>query len=747
MANLVGQQFDRYKLIRYLGDGAFADVYLGEHVYLKKSVAVKVLRMQLANSDGESFSIEARTVASLEHPHIVQVLDSGVYHNVPFLVMNYASHGTLRQRHPEHTVLSPTIVLSYVKQIASALQYAHDKKLIHRDVKPHNILLGPEDELWLSDFGLAMIAHSTMSQITEDTGGTPGYMAPEQFVGKTCPASDQYALAVMAYEWLCGERPFQGSPSELFNQHTYASVPSLREKLSTISPTIEDVVLTALAKDPHRRFKSVQVFANALEQAYLFSVSGADLPTPSSQKELPPMVRQPIAMIDAFDTEAPTVMAPIGTFPAAPDAIAIALNKFSSVEEDKHAPGFPNTPAPIEMFGGPVTPVPSTEMFREPVTPVPSVPPQLQASPKRGISRRRVLVGLVGTIVLGSGAAAIVWKLASPANGSIATPSSPINLPVQTVTSTPVPTVVPVGTPIFTYMGQKSGVKAAAWSPDGHFIASGGMDHTVHVWNATSGDEILKPPYSGHTAGLNAVAWSPDGKFIASGGADKTVRVWYAATGKDLLPPYTRHQATVRSVAWSPEGRFIASSGEDKTVHVWNAASGIDLPFSPYTDYSGKVISVAWSPNGTLITSGCLNGKVYVWNPTNGNKAYTLSSTSSYPLLTGERAVAWSPNGKYIVSGDDNNNVYVWDPTTRNLIATFSGHSFYIQSVAWSPDGQYIASGSLDSTVKIWSLATKKLIRTYQHHKDQVWVVAWSPDGQYIASASIDGTVQIWKPL
>jgi len=746
MADLVGQQFDRYKLIRHLGDGAFADVYLGEHVYLKKSVAVKVLRMQLANSDGESFSIEARTVASLEHPHIVQVLDSGVYHNVPFLVMNYASHGTLRQRHPDHTVLSPTIVLSYVKQIASALQYAHDKKLIHRDVKPHNILLGPEDELWLSDFGLAMIAHSTMSQITEDTGGTPGYMAPEQFVGKTCPASDQYALAVMAYEWLCGERPFQGSPSELFNQHTYASVPSLREKLSTISPAIEEVVLTALAKDPHERFANVQAFANALQQAYLLPGSGSDLPAPSSQKAFPPMARQPIALINTFDIEAPTVLAPIGSFPVAQDAIAIALNKFSSVAEDKHAPGFPNTPTPIEAFKEPVTPVPSTEMFRGPVTPIPAVPPQLQASPKHGMSRRKVLVGLAGVIVLGSGATAMVWKLASHANGSLVTQTTAIKVTRHTVTSTPAPTAVPVGTPIFTYHGQKSGVKAAAWSPDGQFIASGGMDRTVHIWNAISGKEILKTPYSGHTGVLNSVAWSPNGELIASSGEDKTVHVWNAATGKDLLL-YRKHQATVRSVAWSPDGKFIASGSEDETVHVWNAASGIDLPFSPYTDYIGLVISVAWSPNGTLLASASLDGKVQVWNPTNGQRGYTLPPSSSL-LPTGERGIAWSPDGKYIVSGDDNYNIYLWDTTTMQMAYSLSsGHINHIQSVAWSPDGQYFASGSLDNTVKIWSFATKKLILTYLHHKNQVWSVAWSPDGQHIASASIDGTVQIWKPL
>ena len=761
MDNLVGQQFDRYKLIRYLGDGSFADVYLGEHVYLKKSVAVKVLRVYLPNSDRESFSIEASTIASLEHPHIVQVLDSGVYHNIPFLVMNYASHGTLRQRHPDHTILSPTIVLSYVKQIASALQYAHDRKLIHRDVKPHNILLGPEDELWLSDFGLAMIAHSSMSRITENTGGTPGYMAPEQFVGKTCQASDQYALAVMAYEWLCGERPFQGSHSELFNQHTYAPVPPLREKLATISPAIEKVVLRALAKDPHQRFVNVQAFADALEQAYLFPGSGSDLGAPSSQKELPPMVRQPTS---SFDTETPTILSPMRSFPSAQDAIAIAPGKISSASEDKRAPGFSNAPVaafkepetpmppvpPAEMFREPETPMPPVSpafsnapvaTFREPETPMPPVLPQFQASPKRAISRRRVLVGLGTAIAVASGAA-IAWEFATATNVPTITHPSIIKVPSHAATVTSAP--VPVGTPLLIYQGQKSGVKAAAWSPDGRFIASGGVDQTVHVWNAVSGEDVLNPPYRGHSSGLDAVAWSPNGQFIASGGEDKTVHVWNAATGKDLLSPHTQHTQTVRAVAWSPDGKFIASGSEDQTVRVWDATNGQDLPFSPYRGHIGKVTSVAWSPTHPLIASASFDGTVQIWSSTNGQRVYSFSPP---PTVFGERTLAWSPDGRYIVSGGDNNNVYVWDTTTGQMAYSFSGHTNHIQAVAWSPDGQYIASGSFDHTVKIWSFATKKLILTYSHHKNQVWSVGWSHDGQYIASASVDGTVQIWKPL
>ncbi len=150
-----GQQLGNYRLLRLLGWGSFANVYLGENLYLKRQVAIKVLRTRLGNEDMESFLTEARTIADLEHPHIVRVFDCGIENGTPFLIMSYAPNGTLRKRHPEGIPLAPTVILPYVKQVAAALQYAHDRKLIHRDVKPANMLLGQNNEVWLSDFGRA----------------------------------------------------------------------------------------------------------------------------------------------------------------------------------------------------------------------------------------------------------------------------------------------------------------------------------------------------------------------------------------------------------------------------------------------------------------------------------------------------------------------------------------------------------------------------------------------------------------
>src|SRR5947199_8160753 len=227
MSDRIGQRLGNYQLLRYLGEGGFAEVYLGEHIHLGTQAAIKVLHTQLTSDDVDKFRIEARTIARLIHPHIVRVLEFGVEGKTPYLVMDYAPNGTLRQRHPKGVALPLPLVVSYVKQIAEALQYAHDEKLIHRDIKPENMLIGRRSEVLLSDFGIALLAQTSLYQSTQDVIGTVAYMAPEQIQGKPRPASDQYALGIVVYDWLSEDRPFHGSFTELCAQHMFASVPPL----------------------------------------------------------------------------------------------------------------------------------------------------------------------------------------------------------------------------------------------------------------------------------------------------------------------------------------------------------------------------------------------------------------------------------------------------------------------------------------------------------------------------------------
>ena len=166
MSDRVGQQIGNYRLVQHLGSGGFADVYLARQVYLDSPAAIKLLRTDLAQEDLEGFRPEARTLVRLIHPHIVRLLDFGVEGNTPFLVMDYAPNGTLRQRYQRGERLPLDTVVEYVQQIASALQYAHNQKVIHRDIKPENMLLGRDQEILLTDFGIAVVAQSTCIQLS-----------------------------------------------------------------------------------------------------------------------------------------------------------------------------------------------------------------------------------------------------------------------------------------------------------------------------------------------------------------------------------------------------------------------------------------------------------------------------------------------------------------------------------------------------------------------------------------------------
>ena len=281
MMEQIEQRLGNYRLIQLLGKGTFADVYLGEHLYLNTPVAIKVLRSTIDPPTLAGFLNEARQVSHLVHPHIIRVFDFGLESEAPFLVMDYAQYGNLRMLHPSGSVLPVSTIVSYTIALASALQCAHDQHLVHRDLKPENILLGSKHEVLLSDFGLALLASDNELLQVKERFGTLSYMAPELILGQPVPASDQYALAVMVYEWLCGYLPFKGSSVHISNQHLYAAPPSLSEEHPEIPHAVEQVVLKALSKEPAQRFVDVLSFARALEETcYSYTTANMFL-TPS----------------------------------------------------------------------------------------------------------------------------------------------------------------------------------------------------------------------------------------------------------------------------------------------------------------------------------------------------------------------------------------------------------------------------------------------------------------------------------
>lgn len=433
MFDRVGQQLGSYRLIRLLGQGGFAEVYLGQHIRLESYAAVKVLNAQLAASDVSGFQREAHTIARLLHPHIIRVFDYDVADGAPFLIMDYAPNGTICNRYPKGTRVPIAHVVSYVKQVAGALQYAHNEKVIHRDIKPENMLLGRNNEVLLSDFGIATMTQtqSSHSQLTRDIVGTVSYMAPEQLQGKPQPASDQYSLGIVVYEWLTGERPFRGTFTEIAIQHVMAPPRPLREKIPDIPLPLEEVIMIALAKEPQRRFGSMQSFANAFEQA-----SGSDpslllMPTPMSTPTLAPLspldsVLSPV--VETVVTTGPTIPAVAGT------------------------PTPMNTPIPQYPVTPPQGTLAAAFVPLNPTTPPPPLPPSPPVRQPGVFSRRAVLIGLTACVTVGAGIAALALlhpfgTSTGPSPTQTAGPTGIVTKSVPTSVPTPAPTT-PTAPPV-----------------------------------------------------------------------------------------------------------------------------------------------------------------------------------------------------------------------------------------------------------------------------------------------------------
>ncbi len=287
MTSYEGRQLGNYRILHFLSQGGFAEVYQGEHIYLGTQVAIKILRTRLNAESMARFQAEARAIAHLEHHNIVRVLDFGIADSMPYLVMSYAAQGSLRDQHPKGTRVPLARIIAYVKQIADALKYAHEMRLIHRDIKPENLLVGPNDQILLADFGLVVLLQGSHSHTTQEMAGTLPYSAPEQLQGRPRFASDQYSLGIVVYEWITGSCPFHGSIFEIMRKHIEEPPPSLLGKNPMVPSEVEAVVLKALAKDPKRRFASIGEFATALEQAsrpYLGASTAQDLNAPDSGK-------------------------------------------------------------------------------------------------------------------------------------------------------------------------------------------------------------------------------------------------------------------------------------------------------------------------------------------------------------------------------------------------------------------------------------------------------------------------------
>jgi tRNA A-37 threonylcarbamoyl transferase component Bud32 len=271
MNNLSGQNLGRYHIVEPLGQGGMASVYKAYDTSLERYVAIKVIRTEVSGVDEAGFLArfrrEARALAQLDHPYILKVLDYGEQDGLPYLVMPFEPGGTLKEKMGRPMPYQEAAAL--LAPVARALEYAHRLNIIHRDVKPANVLISHAGSPLLSDFGIAKILESGEATQLTATGvgiGTPDYMAPEQWLGNASPQTDIYSLGVVFYEMVTGRRPFTAdTPAAVLLKHLQDPLPRPRTWITDLPESVELILFKALAKNAEDRFQTMGLFAAALE--------------------------------------------------------------------------------------------------------------------------------------------------------------------------------------------------------------------------------------------------------------------------------------------------------------------------------------------------------------------------------------------------------------------------------------------------------------------------------------------------
>ncbi len=657
MADRVGQRLGDYRLVQVLGQGGFAEVYLAKHVDLDILVAIKIFQTQLAKQDIERFRLEARIVAHLMHPHIVRVLKFGVEENTPYLVMHYAPDGTLRQYHPGGSRLPLATIVSYVNQIAPALQYAHEQKLVHRHIKPENLLLGKEHEILVSDFGIAVVDQGSRYRSEQDMVRAITYMAPEQIEARPHPASDQYSLGIVVYEWLTGEAPFQGSFAELALKHRSVSPPPLREKISDITPTVEAVVLKALAKDPAQRFTDIQAFATALDQASNFE-------------------------------NTPTLY----SIPVSPQVSPQALDATIAAQ------------VPAQQLDATIAVQVPAQQLTEDTTPT-------GKKASRGISRRVVVSGLLGLAALAAVGGGIAWFSRRTASSVSSSTSS-------SITPTPAPPKLPANSPMFgfnpqhtrfnanEYMLSPSNVSRLVpyWStPTGDLIDStpaivgkvvyvGSHDSKVYACDADSGNILWTAATGGAITSSPAVV----NGVVYIGSADHNLYALKADTGQTL---------------WTaPAGDAFLSSPTVVNGAVY--IGSVDHKLYALNAATGSILWTVRTDDSITASPSVINGVVYVGS--NDHTLYAIddfTGTTLWTASTSDAILAASAlaNGvSYVGSAD--HSLYAFDATTGKTIWTVSTGDRIVSGCAVANGVVYI--GSEDHKLYACDATTGKVLWT-----------------------------------
>ncbi|MGI8500490.1 MAG: protein kinase domain-containing protein [Hassallia sp.] len=627
-----------YRVIKLLSDeGGFGRTYLAEDVdklneqCVVKQLAPKIQEASVLRKAVELFKEEAKRLQQLgEHNQIPTLLAYFEQDNYLYLVQQFIDGQNLLKELQQQGTFSESKIKEVLSDLLPVLKFIHDRGVIHRDIKPQNIIRRQNDgQLVLIDFGASKQLSATVMMKTGTAIGSHGYTPIEQMQdGKAYPASDLFGLGATCFHLLTGIRP-----SQLWMEQGFSWVTSWRKYLSNsgsviTSPIKLGKVLDKLLKtDIQKRYQSAdEVLSDLISVSPPSTALSTLIYSEGRLPELGDRLKNQLIISAAI-----VVLAIAGVWYSL--SRPVVITKSSPSQPVKTTSENFEQPSTLKGHSSDVNSVSFTPDGQMLVT---------------GSDDRTIKLWNLTTkqeIRTFKGHSSYIYAIAiSPDGQTIASSSVDKTIKLWNLNT---------GKEIRTLIGHSDSVASVAFSPDGKLLASSSLDKTIKLWNLQTNKEIRT--FTGHSGGVASIAFSPDGLTLASGSYDKTIKLWDVNTGKEIRT-LTGHSGGVASIAFSPDGQQFASGSRDKTIKLWNVNTGKVI--RTLTGHNDKVTSVAYirKANSLILASGSNDNTIKLWDTATGQEIRTLKKDSGYIY-----AIAISPDGRTITSGGSADNIIkIW---------------------------------------------------------------------------------------
>lgn len=696
------EQIGRFHVLRLLGSGGFGNVFLAQDPKLNREIALKIpLDHALMTAESRRrFVWEGQAAASLNHPNLVSVYEAAEYEGIPYIASEYCDGLTLAEfiASPDKQ-LSPLNAAHLIHEIAKAVQHAHSRGILHRDIKPRNVLLEVDSEgsvicedgssytPKLADFGLAKSIVSDENANDRDatrTGmllGTPAYMSPEQLRGEIRGIdirTDIYGLGVVFYELITGNKPYQGkSVVEIVSAMSRMEPQSLSQVTASIPRDLETICLKCLRQEAQQRYNNADELLDDLGRFFCGD----------------PILARPVGRVEkmlrwAKKRPASALLAVLICILPLLMIVGLTWHNRELGEALKRAE--------------------SSESVTKQHLYSANIRLASQAWNDSHVKVYRALMDFYRTEASGTDdPRGLEWYYLASLNHQFETERI--------------------------WTAHDGGICSLRFSPNGKRLATSSTDGLIKLWDVETEQPLLT--LQGHIGDVNKIAFSPDSRRLVSGGDDGTVRLWdvESGTAQQVL---RGHAGRVFEVVFARGGKRVISAGDGDGIRFWICDSGEPSIILPANNVRGLAVH----PEMPYLAAAERSDMIHVTEYGGMRRMFETQTGEAWAI----NDLAYSHAGGRLVAASRDGAARVINPLNGDILLTLKGHRGSVQSAKYSPDDHWIATAGRDGTVMLWD-AEGQPAKVFRGHTDQVWSLDFAPDDSILATGDRTGQVRFWN--